>query len=373
MEFVDVPADVFEQAHFKNDFEPFTDYTIFIQYTLKPNEVAFFLIKQQMQDPDPTEDAPAATATKAMNDSDQGTSLSIQGFSPEGQVIFKYENQAQQVSQSFGVGLRYYKPHLEVQYTDESYEDIDEKFLDPIQKISKTKGEGAYVLRPEWENGFNQYSYQYSSLDTNVVYQQGKNLDQYTIVFNNATLQQQGVVTVRFSPKYFQELIEFEVELNGIPLSKNGRGKDLTVNWQFFDGFDPRGVFWTDSNELAMVERHLYTRDSYLYDESHSNISSNYYPVDSAIAMRDQNGSNLQVTIMNDRAQGGSADLSQKASIELMQNRRTTEDDNKGVIEPLNETDRDGVGLKTTAKYYMQIFDFVSAKSKQRTQQILID
>mmetsp|Transcript_14835 Transcript_14835/g.23012 ORF Transcript_14835/g.23012 Transcript_14835/m.23012 type:complete len:117 (+) Transcript_14835:2594-2944(+) len=116
-----------------------------------------------------------------------------------------------------------------------------------------------------------------------------------------------------------------------------------------------------------MVERHLYTRDSYKYDEKHSNISSNYYPVDSAIAMRDLNGSNIQVTIMNDRAQGGAADLSNKASIELLQNRRTTEDDNKGVVEALNETDSDGVGLRSTAKYYLQIFDFVGAKSKQRS------
>jgi len=39
-------------------------------------------------------------------------------------------------------------------------------------------------------------------------------------------------------------------------------------------------------------------------------IPSNYYPVDSAIAMKDKNGSNIQVTVMNDRPQGGSADLS---------------------------------------------------------------
>lgn len=47
---------------------------------------------------------------------------------------------------------------------------------------------------------------------------------------------------------------------------------------------------------------------------------------------------------MTERAQGGSADLN-KASIEIMQSRRLTEDDNKGVIEPLNETTPDGAGL----------------------------
>lgn len=51
-----------------------------------------------------------------------------------------------------------------------------------------------------------------------------------------------------------------------------------------------------------------------------------------------------------------------------MQSRRLTEDDNKGVIEPLNETDSKGYGLAVNAKYYMQIFDYKKAVSKQREQ-----
>lgn len=88
----------------------------------------------------------------------------------------------------------------------------------------------------------------------------------------------------------------------------------------------------------------------------------------SAIAIRDFNGSNIQVTVMNDRAQGGSAGLSNasRASIELMQNRRMTEDDGKGVTEPLNETNSDGTGLRINAKYYMQIFNWKNARSLQR-------
>jgi hypothetical protein len=56
-------------------------------------------------------------------------------------------------------------------------------------------------------------------------------------------------------------------------------------------------------------------------EASNFRVPINYYPIDSAIAMRDQNGSHLQVTVMNDRPQGGSADL-EKGSIEIMQNRR---------------------------------------------------
>lgn len=162
--------------------------------------------------------------------------------------------------------------------------------------------------------------------------------------------------------------------INKIPISANYRGKDVTVNWKFYDGFDPKGKFWTDSNALIMLERNLYHRESYPYSEKTSNISSNYYPIDSAIVMRDQNGSNLQVTIMNDRAQGGSADLSGKANIELLQHRRITEDDNKGVTEPLNETEHiSGNGVAVNAKYYLQVFDYKKGRSKQRDQQILID
>lgn len=101
---------------------------------------------------------------------------------------------------------------------------------------------------------------------------------------------------------------------------------------------------------------------------NYKTISANYYPVDSAIVMRDQSGqSSLQVTVMNDRPQGGAADLTAQASIELMQNRRLLFDDDHGVAEALNETESDGLGIKSNAKYYLQIFDTLKGKSAQRT------
>ena len=56
-----------------------------------------------------------------------------------------------------------------------------------------------------------------------------------------------------------------------------------------------------------------------------------------------------------------------------MQNRRLSTDDAKGVVEFLNETDSEGHGVKVTARYFMQIFNFVTNPSKQRNQQIFID
>lgn len=56
-----------------------------------------------------------------------------------------------------------------------------------------------------------------------------------------------------------------------------------------------------------------------------------------------------------------------------MQNRRTTDDDAKGVLEALNETDKNEFGIQVNAPYFVQIFDFKRAKSLQRSQQILMD
>ena len=48
-----------------------------------------------------------------------------------------------------------------------------------------------------------------------------------------------------------QDLIEFDVELNPIPID-DGHTKDITVNWKMYNGFDPLKTFWTDSNGLEM-------------------------------------------------------------------------------------------------------------------------
>ena len=67
-------------------------------------------------------------------------------------------------------------------------------------------------------------------------------------------------------------------------------------------------------------------RFSFTLDKSgNQNISWNYYPINSAIAMRNQpqnapNGealNQIQVTVMNERSQGGSATI-RKGRIELM-------------------------------------------------------
>ena len=62
-----------------------------------------------------------------------------------------------------------------------------------------------------------------------------------------------AAVKVRFSPHFFEEIIEFEVELDSVNYDKNKVGKDIIVNWKFFDNFNPKGRFYTDSNSLEMI------------------------------------------------------------------------------------------------------------------------
>lgn len=78
--------------------------------------------------------------------------------------------------------------------------------------------------------------------------------------------------------------------------------------------FDSENTFYTDSNGLEMQKRVLNERQDFtlVTDEF---ASSNYYPINSAIAIRSP-ATNMQLTVMNDRSQGGS--VLENGSIEIM-------------------------------------------------------
>lgn len=70
---------------------------------------------------------------------------------------------------------------------------------------------------------------------------------------------------------------------------------------------------------------------------------------------------------MNDRSQGGTSIA--PGTVELMQNRETPTDDNKGVGEPLQEKDKDGNGIIVKNTYYVQICDGEKRLPLQRVAQ----
>ena len=56
-----------------------------------------------------------------------------------------------------------------------------------------------------------------------------------------------------------------------------------------------------------------------------------------------------------------------------MQNRRLLHDDDKGVVDPLNETQADGRGIAVNAKYYVAFNTLDGERSVQRRTQLLTD
>jgi hypothetical protein len=193
--------------------------------------------------------------------------------------------------------------------------------------------------------------------------------------------------------------VKFDVSINDVPIEKDRVGKDIVVDWFLMDDFDTNNTFWVDSNGLEMVNKKLYQRKGYNYS-ANGTVAGNYYPVTSAIAVRDHNttdpnakvakgngtnGSNSsnatsaastassastaatgakkngttkaaegprnlekkqkQIVIMNDRSQGASAGLRGGKNIEFMQHRRFRKKDNYGVNEYLNDVDVYGNGI----------------------------
>jgi hypothetical protein len=78
----------------------------------------------------------------------------------------------------------------------------------------------------------------------------------------------------------------WEVILNGIPRN-NELGKEVTVNWRALD-IDNKNVFYTDSAALEMQKRVLNFRPTWNLDNHGELVSANYYPINSAIAIVDE-------------------------------------------------------------------------------------
>lgn len=128
------------------------------------------------------------------------------------------------------------------------------------------------------------------------------------------------------------------MDLNEIPVYQDGQGKDVIVEWSF-PGVDMGQKQYYATNGLQMMNKTLNYRETYTF-ETNQTVSSNYFAISSALAARDVN-SDLQITVMNDRSQGGAAGLRNNNSIELMQHRRLLIHDYKGVQEPLDERNED--------------------------------
>lgn len=285
--------DIFEQVHFKTsanttDGSTLVDYELYVDLKLQPNEAGYFRVRQSAQ--------PHAFSQDTLVDQQRNSTLEIKGFTDQNEALFNFVNKEHDFSQQFGLTLKYWKA---------------KQVSNPGEGSTEGFPEGAYLFTPK-----EFASRDYSQIDPDVSYEQGMNIEQWTIKFADIAKKQFALIKVRFSP-LFNGLIEFDVELSPVPVSNDKQGKDVTVNWKMYDGFNANKTFWTDSNGLEMQKRVLNYRPTFdVATNTKQNISSNFYPVTSAIAMRDVNSSR-QVTVMNDRCQAGSAEID-KSTIELI-------------------------------------------------------
>lgn len=129
---------------------------------------------------------------------------------------------------------------------------IDQKQFTEEEKADAETSEGPYIFKPEWRNP---KPITYGKLSEEVAYEKGDNIEQWTVLFDDADSEERAIVKVRLSALN-PEIIEFIVELSTIP-TKDSQAKDVMVNWKMFNGFDAKKTFWSDSNGLEMQERNV--------------------------------------------------------------------------------------------------------------------
>ena len=141
---------------------------------------------------------------------------------------------------------------------------------------------------------------------------------------------------------------EFEFTVGPIPI-KDGWGKEIIS--RFTSNLASEKTFYTDANGREMQRRVRFHRDTYEINLTEP-VASNYFPVDSRIAIQDR-AAGVQLTVLTDRSQGGSS--MNDGEVELMIHRRLLYDDHFGVGEPLNEPGRDGRGLIIRGSHFLQV------------------
>lgn len=127
-----------------------------------------------------------------------------------------------------------------------------------------------------------------------------------------------------------ENYIDIDFTVGPIPIH-DGIGKEV-VN-RFRTSIQNKGVFFTDSNGREFLRRQRSSRPTWDLEEFEP-VAGNYYPINAAIYMEDDDSS---ISVLTDRSKGGGS--IKDGTLELMVHRRIIEDDSRGVGEALNETE----------------------------------
>ena len=133
--------------------------------------------------------------------------------------------------------------------------------------------------------------------------------------------------------------VELEWTVGPVDIS-DGQGKEVILRLN--SSLASQSTFYTDSNGREFQQRVRNQRPTWKWDPTQP-TAGNYYPVNSAAWLTD--GTSAMVANV-DRTQGCSSITD--GSLEFMLHRRMTQDDGRGVGEPLSEPGLDGQGLIIT-------------------------
>lgn len=89
-----------QQVHLENKTQAQSDYEMFIPAEIGPNEVAYVKIL-----------ATSEPNSNKQDPKESNRTLTIDGFSEHGDILFNYENKEQELTQHFGFSLKYYRAH----------------------------------------------------------------------------------------------------------------------------------------------------------------------------------------------------------------------------------------------------------------------
>jgi lysosomal alpha-mannosidase len=218
---------------------------------------------------------------------------------------------------------------------------IQQKFQHSLQYyygVRGTKGaqsSGAYVFRPTTNQ---------STPGTPKITSLLKGL-----LFQEISIEFEPWMTAVYRLYRTERKLEIEWTVGPIP-DDNNLAREVIMNYE--TDIPNNGIVKTDANGRQMLTRKRNIRVSVPNFVQTEPVSGNYYPINSRIELPHNQGVS-SLTIFNDRSQGGGS--IRDGQIELMVHRRTLNDDNYGVGEPLKEQGSDGKGLIVRGKHWIML------------------
>ena len=155
-----------------------------------------------------------------------------------------------------------------------------------------------------------------------------------------------------------RQVFQVEIDLPEIPID-GSEGKEVVLVFQS-EKIKNHGIFYTDSQGRGLIRREQDKRPHFDLDVTDP-VSGNFYPINTMVVMNGTS-SPFSVAVTPDRPMGVASLKS--GELTFLLHRRLLFDDNRGVGEPLNQTD----GIRA-AKFYFS-FDL---QGRRRLDEDLVD